>query len=177
MSKEFIKSGKDGTPNQIRYSNPYECLADKSKDSREFLDSYKQNKKESYEGEFAFICKYPRNNKKFFGVIYKNGYFWSGNLSIFCKSEGKFESSDEGLNELSYRVKKAVQYAENCRKSGGFNKRNFDKLKRDLCRAFDNGGTIAIRGSFDMSKPDDWLSTLKSERNNIRAYLIEGNIS
>lgn len=169
MSKEFID--KQGLPPQIKYSNEYECIADNSKDSQEFLNKYKKELKESFKGKFLYICKYPRNSKKFFGVFYENGYFWFGNLSIFCKTKGKFESYDEGLNELSYRVIKAVKYGQNCSKSGGFNKRNFYKLKRDLGKAFDLGRTIEIAGKFDLSKPDDWLRTLRADTK-IKAYII-----
>lgn len=146
----------------ITYSNEYQCLADNSKESKNFLGQKADNN--NYKAEFQFICKYPRNKKKFFGINYKNGYIWYGNLSIFDKNTGKFESSDEGLNGLSYSILKVVKYIENCKKSGVFNKRNIHKIIRDIRKGKANKIILFATRRCDFSKPDEYLLKLKQSK-------------
>ena len=158
MSKEFHTNPIP----HITYSNEYQCLADNSSESRKFLRN--NNSNNNYQAEFQFICKYSRNKKKFFGINYKNGYIWYGNLSIFDKNTGKFESSDEGFNGLSYSMLKVVKYIENCKKSGVFNKRNVHKIIRDICKRKCKKIQISFTTRCDFSKPDNELMKLKNSK-------------
>ena len=167
MGKEF--KTQEGYPNCIIYDSIRECLTDKSDESRDFLEKSRIDYYKFYQGQVLYLCKCVRSNTKFALLNYKNGYFYVENLSIFDKKWGKNESKNEGQYILSYALKNAINYIENCLKKGVFTKRNFHKFVRLLKEIKKDKTTFFVGECINPMYIDEWLDKLYKDTN--EAYL------
>lgn len=167
MSSDNNKIKQTGFPNYIQYSSKLECLIDNSKETRKFLDETKIKDNKFFKAELDYLVKCQRSKTKFVRLSYKNGYFFTENLSIFDKKEGKNESKSEGQYTLSCGVSNVVKYMEKCQKLGVFTKRNFDKILRDL-KACEKGNYRYITRDINFNSIDI-MDILRKD--NVRAYL------
>ena len=141
MSKEFIKENDIAI---VRYSNQYECLADKSKDTRAFLDST-PCKKAKVPGEFAVLRRSKRGLKYIF--VYCNDYnieFESGD----CEEQREL-TDKEILKFFNPEILEAKQRIENIKDRRDLSIRELNKIyKKSISRA----RNIEYFSEFNLSK-------------------------
>lgn len=141
MSKEFIKENEIA---KVKYSNQYECLADKSKETREFLKST-PCKTAKVPGEF-FIA---RRSKR--GMIYV--IFYCNNYNIEYEigdREKELILSDSEISELfNPSIAKACELIRR-------GKDRLDMSQRDLKKIYKNATARARNieelNNYDMGK-------------------------
>lgn len=167
MSSDNNKIKQTGFPNYIQYSSKIECLIDNSKETRKFLDETKIKDNKFFKAELDYLVKCQRSKTKFVRLNYKNGYFFTENLSFFDNFQPKNESKNSGEYKLSRGVKNVVFYAEKCKNSGVFTKRNFDKILRYLKKC-EKGNYRYITRDINFNSIDT-MDMLRKD--NVRAYL------
>lgn len=141
MSKEFII--ENGIP-RVRYSNQQECLADNSKETRDFLRSVKQ-KEAKVAGEFVILRRSKRGMK--YVLIFCNEY----NMEFEAGSAE--EMKDLSLAEIRQyfnpEILEAKDMIENCLDRKALTLREIRKI---FTKGISRARNIEYLDRFDMSK-------------------------
>lgn len=154
----------------VLYSNEYECLADKSQDTKKWL-KFKLAKPERsrYSGEFVYISKLRDNPNKFVVIRYNNMGIFTELLTISTELDIELKYNNKLVKpHISSNLTKIIKKINNIQDNKNYlSLKEFKSIIKNLENTYYK---VDVLNKFDNVHIFNLLKTLKNDENSF-AYI------
>lgn len=154
----------------IQYSNKYECLADKSQESKKWLKSKLTKLERSrYSGEFAYISKLRDNPNKFVAIRYNNMGIFTELLTTSTELDIELRYNNKLVKpHISSNLTKIIKKINNIQDNKNYlSLKEFKSIIKNLENTYYK---VEVLNKFDNVHIFNMLKTLKNDENSF-AYI------